>query len=181
MPSEKESSQAQVASGAISSPGQYPSRGYRLRDFTLKSADGTDIRLSDYRGRSNLVLVFAGSAGTAFNLLAEIGQHDSQLQEEEAQVLAIVQDATDAVVHLARKLALSFPLLVDEDGCVHREFGAAHAEATPAIYITDRYGEVFGSYPTAVSQALPTLEEILDWLSFINSQCPECEPPEWPL
>jgi hypothetical protein len=21
----------------------------------------------------------------------------------------------------------------------------------------------------------------LDWLEFVNSQCPECEPPEWPL
>lgn len=182
MPSDKEISQAQVASGTISLQGQCPSRGYRLRDFTLNSADGKDIHLSDYRGRSNLVLVFAGRAGSASNLLAEIGQHCSQLQGEDAQALAIVQDATDAVVHLAQKLALSFPLLIDEDGRIHREFGATADEGTaaPAVYITDRYGEVFASYRTAVGQALPNVQEILTWLSFVNSQCPECEPPEWP-
>ena len=66
---------------------------------------------------------------------------------------------------------------------MHREFGAADeaGRPAPAVYITDRYGEVFGSYRSAGGQALPKLEEILDWLAFINSQCPECEPPEWPL
>jgi hypothetical protein len=28
--------------------------------------------------------------------------------------------------------------------------------------------------------ALPDAKEILDWLVFINVQCPECRVPEWP-
>lgn len=175
-------SQAQIAGGNISSPGQYPTRGYRLRDFTLTSVDGKDVHPSDYRGRSGLVLVFAGGAATASSLLKEIGQRYSQVREEEGQVLAIVQEKREAAVRIAHKLSLPFPVLVDEDGRVHREFGGADAEGrpAPAIYVCDRYGEVFGSYRTSSSHALPRLEEILNWLSFINSQCPECEAPEWP-
>lgn len=25
------------------------------------------------------------------------------------------------------------------------------------------------------------VKEILGWLAFVNRQCPECSPPEWPV
>ena len=176
-------SQAQIAGGSASASVQYPRRGYRLRDFTLPSVDGKQVRPSDYRGRSNLVVIFAGAGETTSPLLAEMGQQYSQFIGEEAQVLAIVHGTRDAAERGAQKLALPFPVQIDQDGHVHREFGAADGEGRPmpAIYITDRYGEVFGSYRTGIGQVLPGLNEILSWLEFVNSQCPECEPPEWPL
>jgi hypothetical protein len=72
--------------------------------------------------------------------------------------------------------------LVDEDGRIHRPAGAADKEDHPAtaIYITDRFGEVFAVYRAAEGQAIPSVREIVEWLSFINSHCPECGPPEWP-
>jgi hypothetical protein len=45
----------------------------------------------------------------------------------------------------------------------------------------DRFAEVFGAYRSRDGQSLPTTAEVLSWLEFINSQCPECEPPEWPV
>lgn len=176
-------SQAQIAGGSLSPPGQCPTRGYLLRDFTLTSVEGKESHPSDYRGRSALLLLFAGSAHTSSDLLAQIACRYHQLQEEEAQALAVLLDSREAVLSVAHELAPPFPLLADEDGRVHREFGAAHSDGrpAPAIYVTDRYGEVFGSYRTACGQTLPSWQEILSWLAFINSQCPECEPPEWPL
>ena len=50
-----------------------------------------------------------------------------------------------------------------------------------AIYITDRFGEVFAVFRESEKQAMPSVQEILGWLSFVNSQCPECSPPEWPV
>jgi hypothetical protein len=80
------------------------------------------------------------------------------------------------------KLVLPFPLFVDEDG-VHRRLGATDSEGeiSPALYITDRYGEVFAAYRSTAGQGMPRAGELLNWLAFINSQCPECESPEWPL
>lgn len=174
-------SQAQIAGGRISAAGQYPIRGYRLRDFSLTSIDGKQVRPSDYRGVSNLVVMFAGSEKTSPKLVAEMTRHYSELRDEEAQILAIVARTRDAAATL--NLGAPFPILIDQDGGVHREFGAADEDGrpVPAIYITDQYGEVFGSFRTAIGQALPDLREILNWLEFVNSQCPECEPPEWPL
>ena len=50
-----------------------------------------------------------------------------------------------------------------------------------AVYVTDRFGEVFATFRESEKQAMPSVQEILGWLDFVNSQCPECSPPEWPM
>jgi len=40
-----------------------------------------------------------------------------------------------------------------------------------AIFITDRYGEIF--FSARHPEPLPDAAEVLKWLEFINSQCPE--------
>jgi peroxiredoxin len=79
-------------------------------------------------------------------------------------------------------MGLPFPLLVDGDGRVHRAAGAhdGYGHPTAAIYVIDVFGEVFAVYREAEGQTMPSAQEILKWLSFINMQCPECGHPEWP-
>ena len=81
-------------------------------------------------------------------------------------------------LELAQEANLPFPLLVDEDGRIHRSAGAADKSGHPAIaiYITDRFGEVFAVYRAAEGQTMPSAQEIIKWLTFINIQCPECWP-----
>jgi len=35
-------------------------------------------------------------------------------------------------------------------------------------------------YRAAEGQTIPSAQEIIKWLTFINIQCPECGHPEWP-
>jgi peroxiredoxin len=176
--------QAEAGGGTANAPQAHPSKGQLIRDFTLTSTLGQQVSLSDYRGRSNLVLVFAGGgAGRPdLRILAEIAADYGRIQQEQAEVLAIMQCAREQAARIGQEENLSFPLLVDEDGRMHRPAGAADKEGHPAtaIYITDRYGEVFVVYRAAEGQAMPGSREIVEWLSFINSQCPECSSPEWP-
>lgn len=175
-------SQAEVAGGTFTPPHEFPSKGYLLRDFALTSAMGRSIRLSDYRGRSNLVLIFAGGGSGSTSLLSDVASQYTQIRNEEAEVLAVVWRTQELAKSTRQQMHLAYPVLADEDGRVHREFGAidAQGQASAAVYITDRFGEVFGSYRKRDGQNSPTTEEILSWLEFVNSQCPECEPPEWP-
>ena len=39
---------------------------------------------------------------------------------------------------------------------------------------------ICATYLPGQGSALPGAKEILDWLVFINIQCPECGVPEWP-
>lgn len=79
-------------------------------------------------------------------------------------------------------MQLPYPLLIDGAGPLHREFGAvdAQGQASAAVYITDRFGEVFGTYRKRDGQNSPTTKDILEWLEFVNSPCPECGSPKWP-
>ena len=75
-----------------------------------------------------------------------------------------------------------FLVLLDEGRRVHRLYGAVeeHLKPSPVVYLTDRFGEIVSVYDARSGKNLPSTDEILKMLEFINHQCPECEPPEWP-
>ena len=175
-------SQAEIAGGRVTPPDELPAKGRRLRDFELRSANDRSIRLSDYRGQSNLVLIFADGRQQTTELLSQLATAYEQVKGEGAKILAIGQDSREQCATTKERLRLPFPILADEDGRIHHEVGAVDEQgrAAAAIYITDRFGEVFGVYRTREGNKLPTVADLLSWLEFVNSQCPECEPPEWP-
>lgn len=175
-------SQAQIAGGTVTAQNELPSKAHRLREFELISALGSTIHLSDYRGRANLVLVVGGGPETA-ELLSAIASQYVRIKNEDAEVLAIMRLSREQVAETVERLKLPYPTLPDEDGRIHRELGAVDKKGddAAAVYVTDRFGEVFGIYRTCEGQALPKFADILKWLEFVNAQCPECEPPEWPL
>jgi mycoredoxin-dependent peroxiredoxin len=176
--------QAEIAGGVANAPEARPAKGQLIRDFTLPSTLGQAVSLSDYRGHSNLVLVFAGggAGGPDLSALKEIASDYARFQDEQTEVLAIMQSTRERAVRIKHEANLPFPLLIDEDGRIHRAAGAVDQEGHPAIaiYITDRFGEVFAVYRAAEGQTMPSAREIGAWLNFINSQCPECASPEWP-
>lgn len=175
--------QAQFAGGTANAPQAHPVKGQLIRDFTLPSTVGREISVSDYRGRSSLVLVFAGgSIGKPdLKILTEISTDYARFREEQAEVLAILQCDWDCATKIAQQANFSFPLLVDDDGRVHRSAGAVDNEGGPSavIYIVDSFGEVFAVYEAADGQAMPKTSEIAQWLTLISMQCPECGHPEW--
>lgn len=124
-----------------------------LRDLTAPTLDGERVQLSDLRGRRNLVLIFAGTNGEEWRLLSELREVRDDLREEEAVVAAVA----------------------DRDPESRAWYGALAADGTPraALYVTDRYGEIYFAAHPERGQALPSAAEVLDWLRFINSQCPE--------
>ena len=175
-------SQAEIAGGTVTQPNDLPSKGRRLRDFGLVSALERFIRLSDYRGRSNLGLIFADDCSESKQLLSELARQYPQIKNERSEVLAVMQLSREQAAEAKERLELPYPVLADENGRIHHDVGAVDLQvrASAAVYVTDRFGEVFGVYRTRDGQPLPGVADILNWLEFINSQCPECEASEWP-
>ena len=163
---------------------ELPSKGHRLREFELRPVEGIGvIHLSDYRGRANLVLIVSDQRSETLELLSDIAARYSEIKREEAEVLVIVRLSRPQAAEDKNRLNLTCPVLADDDGRVHRQLGALDSQGDDfaAVYVTDRFGEVFGAYRTSGGQPLPGIADILNWLEFINAQCPECEPPEWPI
>jgi peroxiredoxin len=176
-------SQAEIAGGKLTTADELPSKGKRLPEVELLSSAGETVRISDYRGRRNLVVFLTDQRPETEHLLTALGNSYREIQNQDAQVLVIVPASGRATAKNRDRLKLPFPVLSDPNRLVQRQLGAFDAQNhdAAAVYVTDRFGEVFGVYRIRDQQALPSVEEILDWLEFVNAQCPECEPPEWPI
>jgi peroxiredoxin len=143
----------------------------------LTSSEGKPVRASDYRGVSNLVLVFAHNPDDEFCqlFLTGLAQHYSEFIEEDAEVLLVIQGSRQEAEQVKRGYHLPFPILADQDGRACRAAGAITSDGKPAmtVYITDRYNEIYSVYRTSEGDALPTLKEMLERVRFIEIQCPE--------
>lgn len=168
-------SQAETAGRLGDSGDQRPEKGTVLRDVELHLADGSRQLLSQFRGRSNLVMFFVAQADVT-RLLDQLLSARSALEANTARVLVIGSKP------LSHKFdSEEFQWADDPKLLLHRQLGALNDNAQPVatVYITDRFGEVFAAFRESAQQHLPDAKEVIAWLEFINQQCEECSPPEW--
>ena len=164
-------------SGRLPVSGALPKPGELLRDFTLPAADGTPARLADLRGQSSLVLVFTGALplpAALQPLLAAAPQYAI----EDAKLVAVVAAPLSEARQLKPGAAGEMTVLADPQAAVHRQAGADRSSS--AVYVTDRFGEIFAAWRTAAGDMPPPVPEVLRTLRQINLLCPECGSPEWP-
>ena len=50
---------------------------------------------------------------------------------------------------------------------------------SPLLIIAERWGEIWAAWCGGQEQRMPSNQDILGWLTFIESQCPECTMREW--
>lgn len=98
-------------------------------------------------------------------------------------MLAILDCTHERATRIKDEAEVTFPVLVDPEGRLHHLTGILNeGGGSPiAMYITDRFDEVFAMFRESEKQAILAVEEILKWVAFMNSQCPECSPPQWPV
>ena len=164
--------------------------GQLIPNFRLLAAnrDGP-VGPWDYKQHRNLVLLFFRTAESrkCKQLLREIAKHYDDYKEKEAEVLAISTDEIDRLRELSQDLALPFPVLSDSDGRVtdlylnQTEQFSEKLAVEAAIFVADRWGAIFNTNSVKNDQDLPAEAEIREWLEFIELQCEECFPSEWPL
>jgi peroxiredoxin len=166
------------------------SPGQLIPNFRLWAANQPrQVGPWDYKQHRNLVLIFFRTVEClkCKQLLREISEHYGQYQEKEAEVLAISTDEIDRLRRLAQDLALPFPLLSDCDRRVTNlylqgiEQSGDWVAFEAAVFVADRWGTIFSTKSIGKDHGQPVEAEIRNWLEFIELQCEECFPSEWPL
>jgi peroxiredoxin len=138
--------------------------------FVLPSTGGGSTGPGAYRSKYNLVLAFAGNDKGTESYLQELSGLNTEIQAEHARVLVVVNMPLLGAEQLHSDLKLPFPLLADEDGQVTtRMLGGPLC----GLCVADRYGEVISLDVAPLTEQLPPLSNALDWLLFIQAQCPE--------
>jgi len=125
--------------GYLADMGQHLSRA---ADFSLKDIHGTVHSLSDYRGKIVFLRFWSLKNPFVETDLSNQQKIQERFQEQEFTVVAVnVEDSKEQVTAVMKKLAISFPVLLD-DGKVADTYQIA---GFPTGYLLDKSGFVDSS------------------------------------
>lgn len=158
--------------------------GRVIPSFDLPAANRQGrVRSWDYKQHQNLVLVFIhdDQCQACRELLREVAADYGEYQRLEAEALVISRSEAAALRRLAQDLKTPFPILSDRDGTVFDDYFNGAGQRVAGVFVADRWGSLFKRAIADQKHSLPGESEIHEWLEFIETQCEECFPPEWPL
>jgi peroxiredoxin Q/BCP len=116
-------------------------------DFALPSATGETVRLSDFRGKAEVVLFFYPKDNSPACTLEACSFRDSHeaFREAGAEVIGISADSADSHRRFSERFRLPFILLADVDGAVRAQYGVPRTLGLfpgRVTYLIDRDGIV---------------------------------------
>lgn len=145
--------------------------GDQAPDFALPDATGATMRLSDYRGKRNIVLYFYPKDETRGCTAEACSFRDNyqDFTDAGAEVIGVSSDSADSHGQFAAHHRLPFVLLSDRGGAVRKLYGVpATMGVIPGrvTYVIDKQGivrHVFNSMSNIsrhISDALETLRAL---------------------
>ncbi|GAB3167528.1 peroxiredoxin [Streptomyces incanus] len=146
--------------------------GDQAPDFELKDNHGAPVRLSDHRGRQNVVLVFYPFAFTSVctDELRALRDGRGRLADRDTHLLAVSTDSIHTLRVFAEQEGLEYPLLSDfwPHGDVSRAYGVFDAGKGCAVrgtFVIDREGLVRWT----VVNALPDARDLNDYVKALDT------------
>lgn len=141
--------------------------------FNLACREGQIFDILEFKRKKNLVIFFVSFPDAAFLLKAE--EAYARLKEQNAEMSVVCSLPLTEIESFYRKNRLSYCILSDEKREVFAKFlSFEKGEDIAALFITDRFGEIFFQYAAKVVSDMPSFDDIVKSLVFIESQCPEC-------
>jgi peroxiredoxin len=117
-----------------------PTSGEQSPDFTLKSRDGGNIKLSEQRGNIVLVNFWASWCGPCREELPAFEKLYQEYQDLGVEILAVnVDSEAEKANVLLDDIEVSFPVLFDTSGEVSQLYDVS---AMPTTVLVDRDGNV---------------------------------------
>lgn len=140
--------------------------GTAAPDFSLKDQNQKDVKLSDYRGKKNVVIVFypLDWSPICTNEHVCLVNDMNQFDKLDAQVLGLSVDSVWSHKAFAEKMGITYPLLADfhPKGAVADKYGMYLADkgiTGRAIAIINKAGKIawFKNYDIPV---MPDMKEV---------------------
>jgi mycoredoxin-dependent peroxiredoxin len=123
--------------------------GATAPDFVLRDQNNQEVRLSDFRGRRRVLLVFYPFAftRTCQGELHQVRDHLADFQNDDVQVLPVSVDTVYAHKVWAEREGYDFPLLSDfwPHGAVAQAYGVfneRNGAANRGTFLVDRDGVI---------------------------------------
>lgn len=146
--------------------------GDKAPDFELKDNHGRTVKLSDFRGEKNVVLLFYPFAftGVCTGELCELRDNLPKFADRDTQLLAVSNDSIHTLRVFAEQEGLEYPLLSDfwPHGNVSRAYGVFDEDKGCAVrgtFIIDKEGVVRWT----VVNGLPDARDLNDYVKALDT------------
>jgi peroxiredoxin len=116
-------------------------------DFELEDQNGKKVKLSQFRGKKNVLLAFFPFAFSPVctNEMGDLKENEETILKLDAQILASSVDSTWSEKAFAKELGVKFPILGDFKKQTVQLYGALYEDkgfARRTIFIIDKQGRV---------------------------------------
>ncbi|WP_317443113.1 peroxiredoxin [Streptomyces collinus] len=146
--------------------------GDKAPDFELKDNHGRPVRLADYHGEKNVVLLFYPFAftGVCTGELCELRDHLPRFADRDTQLLAVSNDSIHTLRVFAEQEGLEYPLLSDfwPHGNVSRAYGVFDEDKGCAVrgtFVIDKEGVVRWT----VVNGLPDARDLNEYVKALDA------------
>lgn len=146
--------------------------GTKAPEFELRNQHGETVRLADFKGRKNVVLLFYPFAftGVCTGELCALRDELPRFVNDDVQLLAVSCDSPFSLRVFADQEGLDYPLLSDfwPHGSVAREYGVFNEEKGCAVrgtFIIDKEGVVRWT----VINAIPDARDLNEYAKALES------------
>ncbi len=141
-----------------------PQAGFLAPDFQLETLEGETVSLSDFKGQVVLINLWASWCPPCRAEMPAMQSAYGRYREQGLAILAvnlINQDTLQDVTAFSKEHNLTFPILLDNQGQVARDY---QAHLLPTSYFVDRRGVIRYKVIGAMSEALlrTRLEALLE-------------------
>ncbi|MER6266089.1 peroxiredoxin [Streptomyces sp900105755] len=146
--------------------------GDKAPDFELKDNHGRAVKLSDFRGEKNVVLLFYPFAftGVCTGELCELRDNLPKFEDRDTQLLAISNDSIHTLRVFAEQEGLEYPLLSDfwphgETSRAYGVFDEGKGCAVRGTFVIDKEGVVRWT----VVNGLPDARDLNEYVTALDA------------
>jgi thioredoxin-dependent peroxiredoxin len=133
--------------------------GDQAPPFDVKSSDGRELKLTDFRGKRNVVLYFYPRDFTRVCTAQVCGFRDmyDELVGKDTEVIGVSLDSGSSHTKFAEQYKVPFPLVADEDKSLAKAYGVIGALrgllglVKRVTYIIDKQGKIAGVFHAELS------------------------------
>jgi peroxiredoxin len=145
--------------------------------FTLKNSDCKDVSLTDYKGKTSVLLFFPlAFTGVCTEELCHMRDNLSKYENLNAEILAVSVDSPFTLAKFKAENNLNFPVLSDFNKDVSQAYGAFYEDfvlglkgvSKRAVFVIDGDGKI--QYQEVLDNAgnLPNFTELENALAKLN-------------
>lgn len=150
-----------------------PQIGDLAPDFTARSTSGSEVSLSSFRGKRNVLLAFFPLAftGTCTKELVCFTEDFDQFAGKGVDILPISVDSTPSLKEFKKKLQMKTEILSDFKRDVSRAYGVLNEDrfySNRAYFLVDKEGRVRWSHVEANNSERRDNSEILAAIKLLS-------------